>query len=406
MARIVHLFSTHRMKYALRSKSLLTGSLLIALRLATAAGDGTSIDVAAELMQGPGGMAVTPDGTMFISLHQFFETRERVVKVDRLGDVTAFPNDEVSTGQSKSALPVLDSVMGVRDAEGGIIWMLDNGRRGESLPKLIGWNVGGDRLHQVHYLPAPATLPTSFLVDFAVDPSEPFIYIADPASGTDAALIVLDLRNGLARRVLQSHDSVVPEKQLMIVNGKKLQVKRPDGTEAEPLAGVNPITIDRRGRWLYYGPMKGRQLYRISTSLLRNEAATPTELEEGVELYSSKPDCDSIAIDARDNIYVGDLSLNAIRIIQPKTRRMETFVKDPKLCWPDGLTFGGDGRLYFYCNQLSRSSAFNQGEDVTSAPFAVYRIKPLHQPLLVNPLPKRNPLTGITEQINDRLGRE
>lgn len=385
---------------------LFAAAFFIALRLSAAAGDGTSIDVAAELMHGPGGMAVTPDGTMFVSLHQFFETRERVVKVDRLGEVTAFPNDEISTGQGSTTLPPLDSVMGVRDAGGGIVWMLDNGRRGESLPKLLAWNTGADRLHQIHYLPAPATLPTSFLADFAVDPSEPFLYVADPASGSDAAILVLDLKTGLARRVLQGHVSVIPEKQVMIVNGKKLQVRRPDGSDAEPLAGVNPIAIDRRGRWLYYGPMKGGQLYRISTSLLRNENATAQELEEGVELYSSKPVCDSIAIDSRDNVYVGDLSLNAIRIIPPKTRRMETFVKDPKLCWPDGLTFGGDGRLYFFCNQLNRSAAYNQGEDKTSAPFSVYRLKPLHQPLLVNPLPKRNPLTGITEQINDRLGRE
>ncbi len=371
------------------------------------AGDGTSLDVAAELMQGPAGMAVGADGSMYFSLHQYFETRERVVKIGRGGELTAFPTDAISTGQASAPFPALDAVMGIRSGDGGVIWMLDNGRRGEVLPKVVGWHAGAGRLHQIHYLPGPATLPTSFLADLVVDPAEPFLYIADPASGSDAAIIVLNLRTGLARRVLQGHVSVQPEARAFIVEGKKLQVRRPDGSGGvEPLAGVNPITIDRRGRWLYYGPMKGQQLYRISTILLRNQDLSAKELEEGVELYSSKPFCDSIAIDARDNIYVADLTESAIRVIQPKSRRMETYVKDPKLCWPDGLTFGGDGRLYFFCSQVNRSPIFNGGQNSTSAPFAVYRLKPAHQPLLVNPLPKRNPFTGITEQITDRFGRE
>ncbi len=343
------------------------------------------------------------DGSLFFSLHQFYETRERVVRVDRGGEISAFPSEEISTGRLGDSLPTLDAVMGIRGGQGGMVWMLDNGRRGETLAKVVGWDPAINRLHQIRYLPSPATLPTSFVADFAVDPVEPFIYISDPASGDDAAIIVLNLQTGMSRRVLQGHSSVVPENIPLIVQNQKLQVLRPDGSIAEPLAGVNPITIDRRGRWLYYGPMKGQQLYRISTTLLQNDSAPAAEIEQGVESYSAKPICDSIAIDARDFIYVADLTESAIRVIQPKDRRMETYLKDPKLSWPDGLTFGNDGRLYFFCSQIHRSAVYNGGQDSTSAPFPVYRIKPQHQPLLS---PKRNPLTGITESITDRFNRD
>jgi hypothetical protein len=72
------------------------------------------------------------------------------------------------------------------------------------------------------------------------------------------------------------------------------------------------------------------------------------------------------------------------------------------MAWPDGLTFGGDGRLYFYCSQLNRCSWFSEGQDEAMAPFLVYRVKPLYQPLLPNPLPDHNPLTEI-RKLGERL---
>ena len=55
---------------------------------------------------------------------------------------------------------------------GGIVWMVDNGRRGESIPKLFAWNTKEDRLHRIIYLPPPTTLKTSFLDDLAIRPHD------------------------------------------------------------------------------------------------------------------------------------------------------------------------------------------------------------------------------------------
>jgi hypothetical protein len=33
----------------------------------------------------------------------------------------------------------------------------------------------------------------------------------------------------------------------------------------------------------------------------------------------------------------------------------------------------------------------------------VYRVKPLYQPLIANPLPDRNPLTGLRERIEEAI---
>ncbi len=365
------------------------------------AGD-VSLDVAAELRHGPSGLAVAPDNTLIVGLHQYFKTRERVIRVDRQGEWSAFPSEEVAAQEVAEGAEVLDSVMGVHGGDRGIVWMLDNGRRGEQIPKVVGWHFSDRKLHRVFHLPEPSTIATSFVADFAVDPGETHAYIADPASGVDAALIVLNLRTGVSRRLLQGHLSVVPQEIPLVVSGRKLHAECQDGSQAEPLAGVNPIALDKKAKYLYYGPLKGQKLYRIATSALNDASLGGEALAAAVEEYSAKPICDSIAIDTRDNIYVGDLTTNAIQVILPKDRRMIEYVADPKMAWPDGLTFGGDGRLYFYCSQLNRCSWFSVGQDETKAPFLVYRVKPLFQPMIANPLPDHNPLTEI-RKLGERL---
>ena len=334
-----------------------------------------SLDVAAELMHGPSGLAVAPDNSLIVGFHQYFKTRERVVRVDRQGETVPFPNEEIGAFEGAGGSVALDAVMGVHGSDRGNIWMLDNGRRSEQMAKVVGWNFSEKKLHRVFHLPEPATIDSSFVADFTVDAAETHAYIADPAAGGDAALIVLDLKTGVARRLLQGHVSVVPEGIPLLVSGRKLQAQCQDGSQAEPLAGVNPIAVDRKGKFLYFGPMKSRKLYRIPTSILNDQSLTPEAVAAAVEVYADKPICDSIAIDAKDNIYIGDLTRNAIAVILAKDRKLIDYVVDPKMAWPDGLTFGGDGRLYFYCSQINRCSWFSEGVDETKAPFLVYRVK-------------------------------
>lgn len=363
-----------------------------------------ALDVAARLGHGPGGMTVAPDGSLIVGIHPCFGTRERVLRVNRAGEVDAFPTVEMSTG-SASENPPLDSVMGVQSGANGVVWLLDSGRKGAQVPKVVGWNFHTNKLHQVIYLPPPATTETSYLVDLAVHPDGTHLVIADPAFGADAALIVVDLKTNVGRRVLQGHSTVLAESIPFTVSGRKLGVRMPDGSFVEPLTAVNPIALDRKGKYLYYGAMKGRSLYRIPAAKLWQPDATEGDLAGAIERYSDKPICDSIAMDAKDNIYAADLARSAIVVITPKKRQPETYVSDPKLCWPDGLTFGGDGKLYFYCSQVSRTDWYGDKNEVIP-PFPVYRIKPLYQPLITNPLPDHGPLTGIRDLIPNPFGKE
>lgn len=354
---------------------LLGGSVWLAV-VGTAFAQEPEVDVAVQLSHGPGGMTITPKGSLIISLHQYFSLEDRVIEVTADGEIRPFPNDVAGKGRAGGTF-TLDSVQGLECDDEGVVWMLDNGRRGELMPKIVAWDSKKDRLSKVIYLPQPATIPTSYLNDLALDPDSPMIYISDPAAGNDAAMIVLNRETGEARRVFQGHYSVIPEDIPLIVEGAEFLGKLSNGSTVEPQVGINPIAVDKKGHWVYYGPMKGRTLFRIEAKHLRDGSLSGIELESRVKGYSEKPISDGISIDSKGNIYVADLTSNAIGVIDKDDQRYRQYVDDPRFLWPDGLCFGVDGRLHFFSCQIHRSAALNRGKDRTVAPFLVFKVKAL-----------------------------
>lgn len=309
-----------------------------------------------QLPLAPAGMTISPKGTYLISVSPDEKPQNRVIEVSKSGESKPFPNVSIGQGAPGESL-VLDAIKGMQTDKQGNVWMLDNGRRSELPPKVVAWDYDHTRIHRVFNLAPPAVLPGSLLDDLALDPEQPFIYLADPAKGVDAALIVLDTSSGLARRVLQGHPSVVPVSGLdLVIDGKKLQTLRLDGSVADPQGGVNPIALDRKGEWLYFGPMRSKHLYRIRTEHLKNINLSPEKLAGLVEEYASKPLCDGITLDSKGNVYVSDLAAKAIGMIAADTRQYRVLVTDPRLLWPDGLCFGVDGRLYFFTNVAKTKS--------------------------------------------------
>ncbi len=297
------------------------------------------------------------------------------MRLNKDGIWEPFPNRAMNTGEGNAPL-VLDSVLGVECDKDGIVWMLDNGRRTEKQPKLVAWNTKKKRLHRVIPITEAALVETSFLDDLALDPEEPFIYLADPAGGDDAALIVVDLVTGLSRRVLHGDYAVRAGKIGLQMDGQAVVVKRPDGRQVKPLSGVNPITVDKKGRWLFFGPMNSRILYQIETKDLRNSALLEEELAGRIKRVSGqKPIASSMSIDSKGNIYFADIQRHAITYISVVDQRLHTLITDSRILWPDGLCFGTDGKLHFFTSQLHRSAIFNAGKDRSQPPFWVFKIK-------------------------------
>lgn len=338
------------------------------------------LETVAELSVCPGNITVTPDSRIIVSLHPFYSPENRVVELTRTGGLIPFPDAAWNTGaKGKDSL---DSVLGIQCDAKGVVWMLDNGIRGGSAPRLVGWDTVNKRLARIipfkpPVVPREPVFPDdAFFNDLAVDLTHNAIYVSHSAGIEDSALIVVNLATGEARRVLQGHESMVPEQRDLVMNGKALNYTLPDAGRLKLLIGVNPIALDAADEWLYYGTMNGKSMYRIRTSDLVNTELTYDELAQRVERYSEKPICDGISLDNAGNIYISDLQAKSVGVIRPD-RSYSTLITDPRISWPESFSFGPDGYLYFVASQLHLSAPLNEGKNKAIPPFYVFRIKPL-----------------------------
>ena len=349
--------------------------LLIALGGDAMAEKGGSYDIVANLKQGPGNVTVTDSGRIILSQHQFYDPLYSVVEFQGNDAIIPFPNSSLNERSGHGAL-TLDSVLGIRTDAQGIVWMLDNGMRSGVTPKLVGWNTQTDQLHRVIYLPPPLAPKDAFVNDFAIDSGRNRIFISDPAGGGNAALIVVNLETGAARRVLEGHVSVVPENVDLIIDGRPIQVKDATGHLIRPHIGVNPITEDLKNEWVYFGPMHGLSLYRIKAADLADDSLDSQALAQRVERYSAKPISDGITIDQDNNIYLGELAENAIGVIKPE-RSYQRLTQCPNLSWVDSFSFGPEGKLYAVVNRLHQSATLNGGESLSKPPYFLMQVKAL-----------------------------
>lgn len=325
---------------------------------------GPELEVVAELDQAPGNVTVTPAGRIVMSLHQFYDPTLRVVTLDENNQPAPF-----------AAAAKVDAVLGIQADRDGVVWMLDNGMRTNKPRRLVGWDARRNR--KVADIALNKVTPRdAFLNDLVVDRDHDAVYIADPAGGANAAIVVVDLKTKKARRVLEGHASVVPEDVDLVIDGAPVRVRTPDGNEIRPRIGINPIAADAQNEWLYYGPMHGTRLYRVRTADLRDPKLGPEALAARVETWAERPISDGISMDADGNIYISDVGNNAVGVIGAD-RTYRILVQDPRLSWPDAFSFGPDGKLYVVANQLHRTARLNAGTQTATPPFLVLRFQPL-----------------------------
>ncbi|MEM9447977.1 MAG: L-dopachrome tautomerase-related protein [Cyanobacteria bacterium P01_E01_bin.6] len=353
------------------ASSVLSLGLLGSIALAEPLRDIDSLDVVAEFSaeNPPGNIAVMPDGRLIMSQHQFYGTDFKVMEVLSDGTVQPFPNAAWSSPPDENGIG-LNNVLGIRADMNGVVWMLDNSGN-TNFGRLIGWDTRTDSLHQVVYLASPVIPDNPFLNDFAIDLYHDAAYIADTAEGSNSALIVVDLTTGYARRVLDGHPSMQPEDIPIVIDGEAVML---GGVEAR--IGVNPITLAPDNDWVYYGAMNGRSLYRIRTTDLLDLSLSPDELASRVERFGDKPISDGITIDAGGNVYVTDITNNAIGITRP-SGEYEVLYQDEMLSWTDGFGFGPDNQIYVTVNQLHRSPALSDGENLSTPPYFLVRFPAL-----------------------------
>src|SRR5262249_52419830 len=132
--------------------------------------------------------------------------------------------------------------------------------------------------------------------------------------------------------------------------------------------GVDSIALDRQGEWLYFAPGMNEHLYRIRTLDLRDAQLDAAMLAARVEQYGLKTPSDGITTDLDDNVYLTDADESAIVRLAPD-RQLTTLLKEPRIRWPDGMSFGPDGWLYFTCSALHQVIGLSTAQIRSTAPY-------------------------------------
>jgi len=338
----------------------------------------TTPEVYATVENAVGNIAYTSQGDLVYSNHPFFNPEIRVVKYDAKTKTSSpFPNVEWNTPRDTDDR-YLSNVLGIRNDANGIIWMLDMGQRNAITPKIVGWNTRTDKLERIYYLPQTALAATSQPNDMVVDTKHGVFIIADEGIGNDgdgnkAALIVVDMKTGTTRRLLEGTRTTLPENTPTVINVKMLAVNAKN-----LLVGADGITADAAFEWLYYAPLNGKKIYRVKIDDVLNESISQTELDKSVETYSAKPNNGGISIDADGNIYLTALETNSVDVVLAKDRTVHRLVTDKNLLWPDGVSYNAaDGYMYVSAAQVHLVEVFNNGQNKAIAAFYIFRFKPL-----------------------------
>jgi sugar lactone lactonase YvrE len=328
-----------------------------------------AVEVVANLDYPPGNIAVSRTGRVFFTLHPEGNPPAQVVElVD--GRPVAFPNEAFQKHLREAVH--FQSVLALRIDQQDRLWALDYANYGFGQPRLLAFDLTtGTVVHQYDFPPDSAGF-LSMLNDFQVDPRGEKIYIAESNPIRQRpALIVYDVRERWSRRLLEGDASVqageymirTPVRDMRIYGLVRLRI------------GIDSIALDKRGEWLYFGPVTGDRMYRIATKDLNDEALSPAALAAKVEDYAAKTLSDGLTMDVADNIYVSDMEHSAILALGPD-RRLTTLLKDERLRWPDGFSFGPDGWLYFTCSALQDVLFVGTAHMRAHAPYQIFRFKP------------------------------
>jgi len=331
-----------------------------------------AMEIVATLPEPPGNLAVSQSGRIFFTYHA--ESRPEIKVLELVGGKPVpYPNAEFQH-ERPNGQPYFDHIFNIRIDRQNRLWTLDHGFHGLKKPRLMAFDLNTNQLVHDVVFPSDVAGVGSYIQDMQIDSTGEHVYIADiGVVAKKPAIIIYNTRTRTARRVLERHASVTEEPYEINSLGRKMY----------PLGGLfwmhpalDPIALDKRDEWLYFGPMAGSQLYRARTNDLNDVALSAEQLASRVELYAKKSQCDGLTMDNEDNIYVTSIEDAAINVIS-KDRQQRTYIKHEKMRWPDGLSFGGDGYVYVADSDIPDVMMKSKAHIASSAPFYLFRFKPL-----------------------------
>ncbi len=288
------------------------------------------------------------------------------------GQPKAFPNEEWNKpGEAGSHFVCVQSV--VVDNQDNL-WVLDPAapKMQEIVkdgPKLVKIDLKTNQVVQTIPFGEDVAPTKSYLNDVRIDTNAQTAFITESGKG---AIVVVDLKSGKARRLLDGHKSTAPEKDVKLtVDGKGLLDQE---KKTPPQIAADGIALDVKNDYLYYHALTGRTLYRIKTAYLKDAILSKNDLEGKVETVGQTPPPDGMLEAADGSVYLTDIEGGAIVRWNVATNKVEPVIADKRLLWPDTLSWGPGGELFVTSSQIEKMAKFNGGKTTRTEPYRLFKV--------------------------------
>lgn len=331
----------------------------------------------------PTGVTVTEAGRIFVNFPRWGDDVPFTVAEVKGNQLVAYPNPEINQADNARPGERFLSVQSVVADGLGRLWVLDTAAPGFSKPvtggaKLVAIDLKTNNVVKTLVFPPDVILDATYVNDMRFDfrvGKAGVAYVTDSSLSGTGGIIVMDLATGKATRRLTGDRSTSPEPGFVpVVEGETLLQRHEDGSTAPFSVASDGIALSPDGKTLYYSPLSGRHLYAVSTEMLRDPGVSEAQLAAAVKDAGEKGASDGLEADANGAVYAGDYERNSIRKREPNGE-WRTLAHGPQILWPDTLSVGPDGYLYFTVNQLNRQPGFHGGKDLRQKPYALLRVR-------------------------------
>lgn len=314
------------------------------------------------------GVTVSEEGRIFVNFPRWTEDSPVSVAELRNGQLVPYPDADWNAWRNarKDELSPADKWVCVQSvvADGrGSLWVLDPaapamGAVVKGGPKLVQIDLQTNRARRTIAFDETVAIQGSYLNDVRFSTDGNSAYLSD--SGARGALVVVDLRSGKARRVLDGHPSTQPD-PTVTVTYDGVPLRRPDGRGVEFAA--DGIALAPDGKTFYWQAIKGKTLYSLPADALadpRQEASLPAL----IRVVGENGPADGLLIGKRDGrMFVTSPQDDSIkwRDLKATGGPLMLLVRDPRLRWPDTFAEGPDGSIYVTTSHIQDSAFYKLG---------------------------------------------
>lgn len=284
-------------------------------------------------------------------------------KVDTIDTKNHFLNVQDLYADNDNFLWVLDS----KPAGSASIFGGSQTQKKDGQFKLLQINLTNNKVVSVYHF---EDLPKdrSALNDVVVDHDKQLAYLSDPGL---SAIVILDLKTGKSRIVLQKDKSTMADPNFVLHLDNRDVV---DDSGKPFSSNVNGIALTKNNEYFYFRAINQTKLYRIKTAVLADAKLAENDLSNAVEMVAETGVCHGMIADKKGNIFLSSSPDYSIKYVSPDGK-LHTLVTDKRLSWPDSFGIGDDGYLYLSCSQLNRQEKYNNGKDRTYYPYRIYKVK-------------------------------